>query len=310
MSTARTGVAAYAQYKKETTFGTGVTATVALGLDERVSTLSYTNNQRKISALNDTASVAFAYGREEVSIGIDFVLSNPWWFGGLLGTITKTGSGLVTHKFVKNKAANGHSMEVGISFSTPVVLKAQGAVLQSASLSAQVGEPINVSTQWMAGKMAAIGSTVGTDAADTESTPYTFAHMKVEIPDSTTISGITSFNLNINPNANLLYGIGSKSAVNGYKGLLDISGSFERPMVNDDMLQKVVDRAEQATITIVINNGGTSNAEKEIKLKGTGISFSDLSTSLSVDDVVRENVSFEVRDLVVEAKTSTATNPY
>lgn len=88
----RTGASAYIKYGKEATFGGGALETRVFGLDEKLTGITWKNNQIPIPVLNDIEIGCFAYGKNEGSMSVEFVFSNPWIFDIILDEVETTGS--------------------------------------------------------------------------------------------------------------------------------------------------------------------------------------------------------------------------
>lgn len=333
-----TGVAAYVDYKMEDSgsFGTAVTTTGALGFEERVTSFSYSSSQQKITTLSEVAASSFYYGQVEGSIGIDFIIGNPWWVQLLFGKASKTATAarasgatankLYGYKWEIDTSVKSATLDVGMKFpSGSKRIRLLGCILENATLTASAGEPVRMSTSWKFGKTSTIDSTVkATTLKDDLKFPYTFAHLTIDT-GGTAIKGITNFSLNMNPNASLLYNIGESEALSAYKGVQEFSGSLTRPMDNrsgdgyvapDALLKKVISRESQGTATTLslkLNNGRTGSTagqfENNLEFKGTGLAFSNYSTSLAPDQVIEENLDFDILSMEVLAENEKSVSP-
>ena len=88
----RTGAHGTLKYGEESSFGGGATATRPFGLQQSVGSLSFKNNQIALTQLNSIEVQSFAYGKNEGSGSVDFVLSSPWVFDAILGGVDTSGS--------------------------------------------------------------------------------------------------------------------------------------------------------------------------------------------------------------------------
>jgi len=80
----RTGAFGYLQYGYEGTYGTlACPINKVLGLEQRITNWTFTNNRITLAALNQVEPAIYAYGTTRGSLGVDFVLSNPWWLKSL-----------------------------------------------------------------------------------------------------------------------------------------------------------------------------------------------------------------------------------
>jgi len=84
----RTGAFGYLQYGYEMCFGTAACAIdTVFGLEQKITNWSLTNNRITLAALNQIEPSTFAYGTTRGSLGVDFVLSNPFWLSTLYCTV-------------------------------------------------------------------------------------------------------------------------------------------------------------------------------------------------------------------------------
>ncbi len=88
----RTGAHSYLKYGEEPTYGGGATATRPFGLQQSVGSWTINNSRKDLRKLGQIERQAFAYGQQNGSLSIEFILSNPWIFRALYGEPSKTGS--------------------------------------------------------------------------------------------------------------------------------------------------------------------------------------------------------------------------
>jgi len=100
----RTGAFGYLQYGYESTFGTAATTiNTVFGLEQKITNWSLTNNRITLAALNQIEPQVYAYGTTRGSLGVDFVLSNPFWLSTLYCCVSTAAcmptAGSHTHTF-------------------------------------------------------------------------------------------------------------------------------------------------------------------------------------------------------------------
>ena len=121
----RTGSSGYLQYGKEATFAGGAVRTRVFGLFQKITGVTWKNNQIPIPALNDIEVKCFAYGKNEGSGSVEFVMSSPWIFDIMLdGVLTSGSGGDFTHKWGSAKGfgeAPINLTSVSIHATAPVV---------------------------------------------------------------------------------------------------------------------------------------------------------------------------------------------
>ena len=78
----RTVAFGYLQLGLEGTFDTfPANVDAVFGLEQKITNWNFTNNRITLAALDQTEPAIYAYGTTRGSLGVDFVLSNPWWLG-------------------------------------------------------------------------------------------------------------------------------------------------------------------------------------------------------------------------------------
>ena len=202
----RTGASSYLQYDFETTFGGGELTTPdmkAFGLQQKVTNWSLNNSKKTLGELFSIEPSDFAYGKQTGSLGVDFVLSEPWVFGLLFGTPTYSAvptPNTFTYDISAGEAAVRSAMiEIGFDGETSkVTRRMEGCVLNSLNITSNIDELIQCSADFQYGKESLVTTDVVTsgsthtdnfskDSNLTETTnfPYTFAHATFKYNGST-----------------------------------------------------------------------------------------------------------------------------
>ena len=140
----RTGAHAYIKYDFETAYGSGATPNKSFGLQDKMSSLSLTNNKVNLAKLNQNTVDKFAYGQQQGSASMSFTLSSPWIIGSILGSPTKAGTTPFTYTYPASaglpKTARTIQIEVGYDgLSADIVRTLKGGIVGSLSISASVG---------------------------------------------------------------------------------------------------------------------------------------------------------------------------
>ena len=82
----RTGASSYVRYDWEDTFGTAAfnnSTHKAFGLNARLGSWTLGHSPKDLPRLNQVEVAQYAYGQQNGSLSVDFVLSNPWIFRAL-----------------------------------------------------------------------------------------------------------------------------------------------------------------------------------------------------------------------------------
>ena len=130
--------------------------------------------------------------------------------------------------------------------------------------------------------------------------------------------------LSIAQNSELLYKLGSHSATDSYRRVLDITGSFRASWLNKDLLAKllqqikadgsnsnayseVVDESSPTSkFKITFNNG----ASEQIVIEMTGLSITDQAISgIEPVEPIFEEINWQVKTISVVAKSTLSAEP-
>jgi hypothetical protein len=319
----RTGAHGTLKYGEESSFGGGATATRPFGLQQAINSLSFKNNQIALTQLNNIEVDSYAYGKNEGSGSIDFVLSSPWVFDAILGGVDTSGSSSnYSHIWDSNSGnltadntgiASPKSFDIEVGFdtktSTDVVRHLKGTLFSSLNLKSSIGETVTGALDFIYGKVDTITTSIGSPIADGVDFPYTFSHASIELLDGTTIAEVQDFDISFTSNTELLYEQGSANAVGGFRKLFEMTGKFNASFIDKTQLQRVFDRTELATLTVEFTNGLSGTSEKAIKVEFAGVGLSEHSLSIVPNEPVFEDLTFQMRNVKVTANNSVATVP-
>ncbi len=319
----RTGAHGTLKYGEESSFGGGATATRPFGLQQAINSLSFKNNQIALTQLNNIEVDSYAYGKNEGSGSIDFVLSSPWVFDAILGGVDTSGSSSnYSHIWDSNSGnltadntgiASPKSFDIEVGFdtktSTDVVRHLKGTLFSSLNIKSSIGETVTGALDFIYGKVDTITTSIGSPIADGVDFPYTFSHASIELLDGTTIAEVQDFDISFTSNTELLYEQGSANAVGGFRKLFEMTGKFNASFIDKTQLQRVFDRTELATLTVEFTNGLSGTSEKAIKVEFAGVGLSEHSLSIVPNEPVFEDLTFQMRNVKVTANNSVATVP-
>jgi hypothetical protein len=321
----RTGAHGTLKYGEESSFGGGATATRPFGLQQSVGSLSFKNNQIALTQLNSIEVQSFAYGKNEGSGSVDFVLSSPWVFDAILGGVDTSGSSSdyshiwdsdstnLTADNTGIKVPKSFDIEVGFDSktSTDVVRHCKGSVFSSLNIKSSIGETVTGSMDFLYGVVDTITTSIGSPIADDIAFPYTFSHASLQFPDGSgnVIAEVQDFDISFSSNTELLYEQGSASAVGAFRKLFEMTGKFNASFIDKAQLQKVFNRTELATLTAIFTNGLTGTSEKSIKIEFAGIGLSEHSLSIAPNEPIFEDLTFQMRNVKVTAGNSISAVP-
>jgi len=351
-----TGARGYVAYEFENTFGallnagnssTGEYPNKRFGLQEKITSWTLNNNRIVLPTLNQTEPESFAYGQETGSISIDFILSNPWFFGALYGSPTSVTSGSPeVHTYaspatVKTKDVRSFRTEVGLDLGTDIVRSLKGCICRTFAISTTVGGIVQCSADIAYSiedaTTSALTASPPVDRANgvagaqpilpTTKFPYTFAHATLKA-NNTIVAKIQRADINFNQNPDLLWGLGSHQAVEAYRRVFEITGTFEASWVDKTMLDHVLaqvavpnDAAREEVIgdkgsssdpelEIFFTNGLATSSKKTLKMTLSGVSPTEHSISgLEPVEPVFENITWQAKSCIIVAENNEAAEP-
>lgn len=285
------------------------------------------NNIIPIKELFTTEIKQFAYGKTEGAATVEWVVSNPWFWDFIFTTpesIT-TGSpevhtwssdpdytGAGAHDNTSVRDYKTAQLEIGFDGETAnEVRNAKGVIAPSIVLRTTINETVKASMPLIWSIEDAIGTTLDTTpAGDDILFPYTFVHASLELPDGTPIAQIQDFEITFAPEGEQIWGISSAAATaTSGKKIINMTGRFRKAKVDASALQQVVDRAEVATLEIILTNGESGSAERSITMLGTGVGIAEHTQDIAPGEIIFENLTWNIRSMLVTAKNNTTSPP-
>jgi hypothetical protein len=304
VQTARTGAFAYLRYGWESTFkGGAATRDKVFGRGQRITTFTRNDNPEIIFELGTREARASVFKQLEGSFSVEWILSNPWFFKGLMGTVATSGTGPYTHTYTKTKLPQTLEIEVGMELSGGnVVRNLKGAVISSVTLTSAVGEVIRASADILYADET-VGTALSSYLVDTFD-PFAFQHATLEIPGGTVLGEVQRFELTINNNGLLVYGLGDHRASSGIWQAFEAAGRLSITMKNATLLNYL--RGEQASGKLTIQ----TSASNKIEINMANLVFGEHSVTVEPNALIIEDLPILVRDIPsIVATNSTATHP-
>jgi len=329
----RTGAFTYLQYGHETTFGTFPDecmcecVNAVFGLEQKITNWNFTNNRITLAALNQLEPDIYAYGTTRGSLGVDFVLSNPWWLKTIYDRrITADGGAcaITTHTYdINTKLIDSISIEIAAEQgATDIVRRLTGGIVNSVSLRSAIGEVVRSSVDISYANEIEDCLTIRMcTCSDTCNFPYTFAYGTLTTTAGT-VAELQSFDITLNQNSDLLYTHNTSIAGTAYRKLFEITGSFTASYVDVELLRDIYAQGhdasgvgidceafarEQTTLTLTFSNGITCcmNNARSIVLTGTGVGFADHQVTIEPNEPIFETLNWQIRDMSVVASNAT-----
>jgi len=304
----RTGASSYIRYGWETTFGAAPTLSTldkAFGLNARLTNWSLTNSPKDLPTLGQVEVKDYAFGQQTGSMGVDFVLSNPWIFGAIYGEPTRTGSSPYVYKYgttagvhAAAKSVRSFTTEVGFEGETnTMVRRGLGCIANSLGISTTIDGTVDCSMDIGYGKEDSTSGSVYTTGfetsppADDVAFPYTFAHGQLKwagegLADTTSATSIVAelqdASISFAQNPTLLYTIGSHQSVSSFRRVFDITGNFRASWKNDDKLNQLLDQIRKPPTSTT-----TLSSAPEIELVFTNDTYGDTADAATKDIVIK-----------------------
>ena len=321
----RTGGSSYVRYDWEDTFGTAAfnnSTHKAFGLNARLGSWTLGHSPKDLPRLNQVEVAQYAYGQQNGSLSVDFVLSNPWLFKALYGAsgAPSESGGSYTHTWGTTGDVSGaktitpFSVEVGFAAEDAnIVRTATGCILNSLSIGATIDGTVDCSADITYGNEADNGTSYhASPPNDDINFPYTFAHGELrwygdDAADTdaagSKIAELQSANVTFSQNPALLYTVGSHKAVSSFRRVFDITGNFQASWINNKKLLQLLDQIEKPNTSsiregvagaavdaiLTFTNGGTGTAKKAITIKLSGVR----PDSIAIDGIIPVEPVFE-----------------
>lgn len=284
----------------------------------RVTNLTRRNNIEKVFSQGYRNAQKLVAKKFEGAITSEFVLANPWFFEGVMGSETSSGTDPYTHYFNESDSIPSFTIENNLSTAAVRRAKLLGCKVATCTVTAAVNELVRVRLDTPYGQEDFVTST-SAPVAETFDL-FTFAHGSVEAPNGTTLAMIQNAECVIGNNPEMVAGLGSRFTQDAPVKNRDYSGSVTQALqASVDLLEKFYGQAtggpsdpdldEVATMEMNFTNGLTGTNERSIAMLFTGVQFDEESMPQDPTQVIMEDVSIMMRSLQITAINSTQTAP-
>ena len=311
-SEAISGVHSYLLYKAETVFNTAVVADTHFGLVKNF-TPKTNNSNTYLRGMRGTTTggrdvAGVVGGKVENTASIEMDVLNWYFLEHVLGTAAGSDPYTYTGADLPKSITLVRSIDNPGTTATDRDEVWSGTVINSVTIKASVGEPVNCSLDVMsAGHMfdTTIHSAVALPTVDV----YSFAGASIELPDGTALTNIIdSLELTITNNYEMLPGLGSRQASNALPKARDYAIKISFKYLDNDMLTKLLGAASPGATTEATENASLTlnfvNGDKSAVFSFTKFVLDDLSGKESVNEVIGEDISGTAWSLsVVEDNT-------
>jgi hypothetical protein len=314
---ASASVISWCNYGWETAFGSATTTVdKTFGHGLRITSLNRKNNIERVYSAGFRNSQKLVPKKYEGSVSLEFVLSNPWFFRAVMGTISSTGSAPYTHTFAESDTIPSLTIDNDISSDTPSVARITGAKVANCTITSAVGELVRVKLDMMFANETHATTTASVVAETHE--VFSFSHGTLELPDGSTLALVQNVELSITNNPEYVWGQGSRFAQAGpvKNREYGIKATLAYQQVGD-LLSKLYGGttgpatmpAETATMVLTFDNGSTGTAQRNVILSVTGIQLDDHNLPQDPTQLILEDASMFGRSLSVTSLNNTQTSP-
>lgn len=349
MTTGITGSLASLRWVLEPTFNADamdVTDTIpkVFGRGQRLTSFARNENMEAIYELGKRVISYGAFKQTEGTLGLEWVLSNPWFLYLLLGKYTAptemaapfihtfdSAKRLPTFRTRVDVDLGVSEDDIGATNDDNVAREVTGCVLNQVTISAAVGELVKCRADALFAKEQPVLDTfeaqpeeilIASAVQDTDDhyafEPYTFVHCGVydnDVSSTIPIAEVQSFELTLNNNAQLIWGLGDNFAVNAYAQALDLTGRLSVTFKDAVVINKL--RTRSASYKILITNdpdglieaGINPERVRTIEITGQGLLWNEHSTNIEPNALVLEDIGLRFENISVATTNQTEAFP-
>lgn len=304
-----------ATYLAATTVSTGVIG----GHGLKITSQERNNNLQAVWGLGSRTQTVIIEKQFTGTMGIEFLMSNPWFLYPIMGAKADGGSGpsSYTHTFTEANTLPSfkfqNSLNIDTASTNDLNISMTGAVNTGASIKTSVGEAVSVTMDWVYANESIATSAFVAQTAETYQ-PYSFAHGVLELPNGSTIANVQSVDISIAQNADMIWGLGSRAGTahvdknRAYSikttAYFTDPATFLKLFYNGTTGTTPGAIAETATLQLTFTNG-----TQIVEFTFTGLKIDTESLPQSIDAATMEDISLQARTLTVICTDSTATYP-
>lgn len=293
----------YVEYGIESAFGVQAAPNIALGLDEKIGRWTENNGQRVLKKMFSAEPETHSYGTTKGQAGVDFILSNPWFFYPVLGDV-KIDYTEIPYKYIFNRSKRPKTITVEMGQELEngsVVRSAVGAIIDSLTIGGRLDDDVRCSVAIKYGK-SVVGSTLDSSPAeDNVNSPYEFTQAELEIPTSNEVQELQSFNLSIQNGNKLRYKSFSEDAASVHGGVSMYGLTIDKSALDGTFLDYVQTRKKDLTAKLLFTNKKTGNNLKSIEVVLTGVGASEHGTGMQPVEPIEESIQMDATSCTVTA---------
>ncbi len=312
---ANVATVSFMNYGFETSFGAVSTGlTNVFGAGQKMISMNRKNNLEKVFGMGNRDAQKLIPKKYEGAVSVEFVLANPWFFKGVMGTVSSTSSAPRTHTFSKANTIPSLTIENEIEIDTVSRFRLLGCQVSTMTLTATVNELVKIKLDMVYSTETLVSTT--TDAATESFVLFTFAQGTLELPDDSTLADVQNVEIVYVNNPEPVFGLGSRFSQNGPVKNTDIQITATLAYeASATLIQKLYGAAgnpnatitETADMVLTFTNGLSDNNERSIELTVTGIVLDEHNLPQDPTALIVEDATLFGRGMAVVAKNATTT---
>lgn len=310
----------------------GGTSWKLFGHGLKLSTHEKKNNTEVVYALG-ARDAQFLIGKQyEGSISVEYILSNPWIFKAILGSVTTTDNldGTYTHVFPTSGETPQPAALDLINWvdadTADVTFTYNNCYINNTSISLNKDDVIKVSHELAYETEGYSETTTKPTISDETFNPYAFQHGTLTVGGET-VGIFENFELTINHNLEPIRGLGSRFnqdvapkqlEITGKGGILFTGASLKalyrfyngtNTAPTGPSSDGYIEFSGTDSVVLTITNGGTGTDERSITITLSGVAIDSYSLPESPDDVMKADVDFKFKSISVSATNTTSAVP-
>jgi hypothetical protein len=307
--------------KQEATFLAVTTCSTGVlgGHGLKITSFEKNNNLQAVWGLGSRTQTVTIEKQFTGTLGLEFIMSNPWFLFPILGIKADGGSGPAsyTHTFTEADTLPSfkfnNSLNIDTASTADLNISIMGVVNTGASISTAVGDAVSVSMDFVYATESIAESAFVAQTAETYQ-PYTFAHGVLEFPNGTTVANCQAVDISISQNADMVWGLGSRLGTahvdknRAYSirtsAYFTSTAAFLKLFYNGTTGTSPGNITEIATLQLTFTNG-----TQIVEFTFSGLKIDTDALPQSVDAATMEDISILARTLTVVCTDSTATFP-
>lgn len=293
---------------KETTWGTAVVPAKTVGLLQRCN-FTPTNNLRRVGSISTRVPQDIAEGKFAVPGELEFYLQHGRILEYAFGTVTHTPTSTdCKHTFDFADALPSFTIEKSYNLTTDICQRVAGAQVTTCRIASTLDNEVII-TAGFQGKTIADSATASASSVDTIPTLKDYM---ASVTIDALATGVQSWEVNINNNLELLYGIGSRLPIAQAGRMRNVDFRFtkafdsitEYEMFLGGVTPSGTTALTPKTITFLADNGvALGSGKKAVSILLTGCLFNDVGQPVEFD-------RFVFADFSGFAKAVTTANTY